>query len=176
MKIVLSALVALLLIGCSDNKSTSQKSVQVKTPAKTEVVQEAVVVEESATPKEEKVVIAKETVSSEKAQEKVVEEVVPVAKKTVEEVKEVKVEPVVAAVDGAKLFTACSSCHGVKAEKKALGKSQVIAGWDSEKIVNALKGYKEGAYGGAMKGIMKGQALKLNDAEMKALADYISKL
>jgi len=173
MKIVLSALVALLLIGCSDNKSTSQKSAQVKTPAKTEVVQEAVVVEESATPKEEKVVIAKETVSSEKAQEKVVEEVVPVAKKTVEEV---KVEPVVATVDGAKLFTACSSCHGAKAEKKALGKSQVIAGWDSAKIVNALKGYKEGAYGGAMKGIMKGQALKLNDAEMKALADYISKL
>ena len=176
MKIVLSTLVALLLIGCSDNKSTNQKSAEATAPAKTNVVKEAVVVEESVTPKEEKVVIAQEKVSGEKTEEKVVEEVTPVPTKTVETPQEEKVQPVVAAVDGAKLFTACSSCHGAKAEKKALGKSQVIAGWDSAKIVNALKGYKDGTYGGAMKGIMKGQATKLSDAEMKALGDYISKL
>jgi len=170
MKIVLSALVALLLIGCSENKSTNEKSVEATTSTKTEVVKEKV------TPKEEKVVTAQEQISPEKTQEKVIEEVVPVAKKTAEAPKEVTAQPVETVADGAKLFTACSSCHGVKAEKKALGKSQVIAGWDSAKIVNALQGYKEGTYGGAMKAIMKGQAAKLSDAEMKALADYISKL
>ncbi|MBA1432331.1 MAG: c-type cytochrome [Epsilonproteobacteria bacterium] len=81
-----------------------------------------------------------------------------------------------AAVDGAKLFTACSGCHGAKGEKKALGKSQIIGGWESARIVTALKGYKDGTYGGAMKAVMKGQASKLSDAEIKALADYISEL
>jgi cytochrome c553 len=52
----------------------------------------------------------------------------------------------------------------------------VIQGWSQEKILAALHGYKDGTYGGAMKGIMKGQALKLDDAQMKALAQYISKL
>ncbi len=77
------------------------------------------------------------------------------------------------AADGAALYKKCTSCHGVKAEKKALNKSQVIQGWDSAKVVDALKGYKAGTYGGAMKGIMKGQVSKLSDADMKALGDYI---
>ncbi len=165
MKIVLSAVVALLLIGCSDNKSTTQESAQAAAPAKTEVVKEAVAVEKLVTPKEEKVVVVEEKISPKKVETKVV--------KTS---KEVATKPVAAAVDGAKLFTVCSSCHGAKAEKKALGKSQVIAGWDSAKIVNALKGYKNGTYGGAMKAVMKGQASKLSDAEINALAKYISKL
>ena len=152
MKIVLSAVVALLLIGCSDNKSTTQESKQATTPVKTEVVKEAVAVEK-----------------------KVVKAVVPVATKITKAPKEAVAQPV-AAVDGAKLFKACSSCHGTKAEKKALGKSQIIAGWDSAKIVNALKGYKNGTYGGAMKEVMQGQAGKLSDAEINALAKYISKL
>ena len=111
-------------------------------------------------------------------EENVVEEVIPVAKKKkiVEKAKELKAESVVTVADGAKLFTACSGCHGEKAEKKALGRSQVIAGWNSIKIINALKGYKKGSYGGIMKGLMQGQTSELNDTEIKALADYISKL
>ncbi|MEN4045388.1 c-type cytochrome [Sulfurimonas sp. NWX367] len=84
--------------------------------------------------------------------------------------------PQTTTADGAKLFTACSSCHGAHAEKKALGKSQIIKGWDKTKIITALKGYKDGTYGGAMKAVMKGQAAKLSDADIKALAEYISKL
>ena len=29
-----------------------------------------------------------------------------------------------------------------KSRKEALGKSQIIAGWDKEKIINAMNGYK----------------------------------
>lgn len=80
-------------------------------------------------------------------------------------------------IDGGALFKSnCSSCHGAKAQNKALGKSHVIAGWDSKKISDALHGYKKGTYGGAMKTIMKGQASKLNDEQISALANYISKL
>ena len=166
MKIVLSTLAALLLIGCSDNKSTTQESTEATAPVKTEVVKEAVAVEENVVPKEEKSAVTQENVLKEPA----------AVATTVETPKEEVTQPIASTVDGAKLFMACSSCHGAKAEKKALGKSQIIAGWDSAKTLNALQGYKEGTYGGAMKAVMKGQAAKLSDAEMNALADYISKL
>ena len=31
------------------------------------------------------------------------------------------------------LFKTCASCHGLKGEKEALGKSQVITGWDKDR-------------------------------------------
>nr|WP_226960600.1 c-type cytochrome [Sulfurimonas paralvinellae] len=96
--------------------------------------------------------------------------------KTEEASKEAAVTVASTAPDGAKLFTACAGCHGTKAEKKALGKSQIIAGWNATKTENALKGYQDGTYGGAMKAVMQGQASKLSDADIKALAEYISKL
>jgi cytochrome c553 len=78
--------------------------------------------------------------------------------------------------DGATLYKKCASCHGLKAEKPALGKSQVIQGWEATKVVNALQGYKEGTYGGAMKGLMKGQVASLNPESMKILGEYIHSL
>ncbi|WP_421716937.1 c-type cytochrome [Arcobacter arenosus] len=78
--------------------------------------------------------------------------------------------------DGAGLYQSCAACHGINAEKAALGKSQIIKGWDAAKIETALKGYKDGSYGGAMKGVMKGQVARLSDADIKALAEYISKM
>ncbi len=80
------------------------------------------------------------------------------------------------AADGAGLFKACAGCHGANGEKQALGKSQVIKGWDAAKTEKALKGYKDGSYGGPMKGVMKGQVARLSDADMKALAGFISTL
>ena len=80
------------------------------------------------------------------------------------------------AVDGATLYKKCSACHGANGEKSALGKSQVIAGWSKDRLVKAMKGYKNGTYGGAMKMIMKGQVFPLNDAQIDALAEYISNL
>jgi len=81
------------------------------------------------------------------------------------------------AADGAALYKKCASCHGANAEKKALGKSEVIKGWPKEKIVEALKGYKAGkrnVHGMGM--MMKGQVAALSDTDIEALADYISKL
>ena len=80
------------------------------------------------------------------------------------------------AADGAALFKKCAGCHGAKAQKKALGKSEVIAGWDKAKIVEALKGYKAGTRNvHGMGAVMKGQAATLSDADIEAVADYISK-
>ena len=80
------------------------------------------------------------------------------------------------AADGETLFKTCSACHGTKAEKSALNKSQVIAGWDVAKITAALHGYKDGTYGGPLKGTMIAQVKNLDDASIKELAEYISKL
>lgn len=79
-------------------------------------------------------------------------------------------------LDGKILYASCASCHGQNAEKPALGKSQVIAGWDKEKIINALNGYKDGSYGGVMKNIMKGQVSSKSDEEIEAIADFVSNL
>ena len=81
-----------------------------------------------------------------------------------------------AMADGAALFKKCAGCHGAKAEKKALNKSQVIQGWDAAKTQAALKGYKDGSYGGAMKGLMKGQVASYDDAKIKAVSEYIAGL
>lgn len=71
----------------------------------------------------------------------------------------------------------CASCHGNNAEKKALGKSEIIKGWASADVVAALNGYKDGSRNvHGMLAVKKPIASKLSDADIKALADYISKL
>lgn len=81
------------------------------------------------------------------------------------------------AADGGALYQKCSACHGAKAEKAALGKSEVIAGWKADKIVDALKGYKAGTRNTkGMGSIMKGQTASLGDSDMKALGEYIAGL
>lgn len=74
------------------------------------------------------------------------------------------------------LFKTCSSCHGLKAEKEALGKSQIIKAWDKDRLIMVLNGYKDGTYGGAMKNIMKQYVDKKTPEEIEALAEFISKL
>jgi len=68
---------------------------------------------------------------------------------------------------------ACAGCHGQHFEKKAMGKSKVVKDMSKADIVAALKGYKDGTYGGAMKGIMVGQVKALSDADMEAIAASI---
>lgn len=81
------------------------------------------------------------------------------------------------AADGAAMFHKCVACHGAKAEKSALGKSEVIAGWSSAKTLDALKGYKAGTRNTkGMGAIMKGQTATLSDANMKTIADYVAGL
>ena len=72
---------------------------------------------------------------------------------------------------------ACKACHGVKGEINITTKSlsHVPANLTKAEIEKALHGYKDGTYGGPMKGLMKGQVAKLSDADIKALADYMGK-
>ena len=42
-------------------------------------------------------------------------------------------------------------------------------------FVAALKGYQDGTYGGAMKGLMAGQVKGLDEATIQAIADQIAK-
>ena len=81
------------------------------------------------------------------------------------------------AADGKALYAKCAGCHGQKGEKAALGKSAKIGGLDAATIVKDLEGYKAGTLNKhGMGGVMKGQAASLSEADMKALADHISKL
>jgi len=80
------------------------------------------------------------------------------------------------ASDAASLYTKCAGCHGSQGEKKALGKSKVINEMSKQDLVSALTGYKDGSYGGAMKGLMKGQVAKLSEVQINELASHITTL
>ncbi len=78
------------------------------------------------------------------------------------------------AADGEAIYKSkCFSCHGDKASKSALNKSQIIAGWDATKIIASINGYKNGE-GGPMKGVMKPIASGLSEDDLKAVATAIA--
>jgi len=72
-------------------------------------------------------------------------------------------------------YAKCISCHGINGEKAALGKSKIIKDMTKTEIITALKGYKDGSYGGAMKGIMKGQVFNLTNMDIEQIASQIGK-
>lgn len=192
-RLLLGSFVSLLLLsGCGDE----QKSTQVKVEPKQEVVESTnknietikeksveilnsskeivnAVADESKKISEEVIEKAK-VVSVEAAKEaKVITEAVAKdINKTLDSVIETKKENT---VDVKTLYMKCAGCHGQNGEIHALGKSQIIKGWDESKIKDALLGYKAGTYGGNMKGVMKGQVMNLSDADIEALAEHISK-
>jgi cytochrome c-type protein NapB len=63
---------------------------------------------------------------------------------------------------------ACKGCHGAHFEKKALGKSKVVAKMTKAEVSDSLVGYKNGTYGGPMKGVMKGQVARYSEADLRA--------
>lgn len=150
--LIITATAILLFVGCTEEK----KETKVDTTPKQEIVQSV----------EKK---AEEVKPDTKAAEPKVEE------KKVEEVK-TQITTTLSDVNGESLFKTCTSCHGAKGEKEALGKSQVIAGWDKERVIKALNGYKDGSYGGVMKGIMKPHVESKTPEQIEILADFISKL
>jgi len=66
----------------------------------------------------------------------------------------------------------CTGCHGQNFEKAALGKSKIVKDMSKEDIVTALKGYKDGTYGGPMKAVMQGQ-VKNNVTDPEKMAEAI---
>jgi cytochrome c553 len=177
-KLLLGSVVAVaLLTGCGDdNKKESSKTAGTAQEVKKEEVASN---NQNSTPapiKEDirKIDEAKETTTTvNQTKGKLI-----IAPDKVEgEIKEVTTQASVdTSIDATVLFTTCAACHGQKAEKSALGKSQVIAGWDKQRIVDAINGYKEGTYGGIMKNVMAGYVMNKTDVEIDALAELISKM
>jgi cytochrome c-type protein NapB len=67
-------------------------------------------------------------------------------------------------------IAACAGCHGQHFEKSALGKSKIVKDMSLKDIVHALKGYKAGTYGGAMKQVMVNQLKGLKDSDIEAMS------
>ena len=72
-------------------------------------------------------------------------------------------------------YAKCASCHGATGEKPALGKSKIIKDMTKADFVSALKGYQDGTYGGASKGLMTGQVKGMDEATMNEIAATIIK-
>lgn len=159
--LIITATTLLLLTGCTEEK----KEQKVEQETQIEIKQEVVIPVEEIKEKEIKKV-------DEKTTETKVDKAVEVKPEIniEEKIEEVKV------VDAETMFKTCASCHGTKGEKEALGKSQAIAGWDVDRTIKALNGYKDGSYGGVMKGIMKPHVETKTPEQIEALADFISKL
>jgi len=151
MRSILIVLLTFIFVGCSEN--SSDKGVENKEIVKKEALKQE---------------IRKNIPAA--VEEKVVE------KKVVENIQKTSVSVVTNTKTGASVFIKCSACHGKNAEKSALGKSKIIKGWGASKIAAAINGYKDGTYGGVMKGVMKGQASSLSDDDIKLVSEYISKL
>lgn len=81
-----------------------------------------------------------------------------------------------AAADGKAVFAKCQGCHGVNAEKKAMGVSEVIKGMPAAEIEKRLNAYKTGTFTDSKMNMMKSQTAKLSADEIKAVAAYVSKL
>jgi cytochrome c len=72
-------------------------------------------------------------------------------------------------------IAACAGCHGANFEKAALGKSEIVKGWDEAKIVASLNGYKAGTLNvHGMGAVMKGQTAKLSEADIADIAKQIA--
>ena len=77
--------------------------------------------------------------------------------------------------DGAALYKRCAGCHGASGEKVAMGKSKIIKDMTKKELADAMVGYKNGTYGGAMKGLMAGQVKTLSQGDIEAIANHIGK-
>ena len=186
MKLLIPVVCSLLLIGCSDTPPAESAA-----PSETPAAVESAPQDMNTSPAEEQTapvpteetapapapVPSAEPEKPKPAPEAAVKAEKPATKASPTPAPEAAPKAIEAAVDGAMIFTQkCASCHGQKAEKSALGKSQVIAGWPAQQVQDALHGYQAGTYGKEMKGIMQAQAKALSDAQVAAVAKHISSL
>lgn len=72
----------------------------------------------------------------------------------------------------------CASCHGKKGENKALGKSNIIQGMPVDKFITLTKALARGEKKSMpIAKIVKKQFIdRYDDAEIKAVAEYVNKL
>ena len=86
--------------------------------------------------------------------------------------------PAFAALDGATLFQekTCWSCHGKDAKKTLSPAFPKLAGQNAAYAEQQMKDIKSGARNNGQTAAMKGVMHLVNDEEIKAIADYLSKL
>lgn len=84
----------------------------------------------------------------------------------------------VAAPDGAKLFAekTCNACHGPKGDKPLMPNYPKVAGQNAAYAEQQMKDIKSGARNNGQTAAMKGVMHLVNDEEIKAIAEYLSKL
>ncbi len=82
------------------------------------------------------------------------------------------------ALDGAKLYQekTCWSCHGKDAKKTLMPAYPKLAGQNAAYAEQQMKDIKSGARNNGQTAAMKGVMGLVNDEEIKAIADYLSKL
>ena len=193
---------SLLIVGCG--QGNSGESAKVAEPAKAEapahsetVAQKATKAVETAsaavekTAKEATKTVAEKATKAVEATKKVATETAEKATtaakeatKTVAEKATKAVEATKEAVSSAKAtvaapaaYTKCAGCHGKDGKMKALGKSEVIAGQAKADLVKKIGEYKAGTRNVAgMGALMKGQVAGLSDADVDAIATYVSGL
>ena len=181
---------AFLFVGCGEEKKDAASEAQA--PAVTQetaapVVEEATPVEENATGEEAAPTPEVATDATTPVEENTTDEAAPAP-----EINGTKEAPAAednateaaapakeaaAEAPGKALFTTCAACHGPDGKTLALGKGAVIAGQAKADLLEKMHAYKAGTRditGNGM--LMKGQMAALSDADMEALADYISQL
>jgi len=86
--------------------------------------------------------------------------------------------PAIAAPDGATLYQekTCWSCHGKDGKKTLTPAFPKVAGQNAAYAEQQMKDIKSGARANGQAAAMKGVMELVNDEEIKALADYLSKL
>jgi len=80
------------------------------------------------------------------------------------------------AANGANIYKKCSKCHGENGKHKAFGKSSKIAGSKTEQTISVLNIFKNMSKYDKFAKVMNKQVSKLSDEEIRAVAEYISKL
>jgi cytochrome c len=82
------------------------------------------------------------------------------------------------AADGAKLYMekTCVACHGKDAKTPLTPQYPKIAGQNAAYAEQQMKDIKSGARNNGQTAAMKGVMHLVSDAEIKALADWLSKL
>lgn len=86
--------------------------------------------------------------------------------------------PASAALDGAALYKdkTCNACHGPKGDKTLMPNYPKVAGQNAAYIEQQMKDIKSGARNNGQTAAMKGVMHLVNDEEIKAISDYLSKL
>lgn len=71
---------------------------------------------------------------------------------------------------------ACMACHGPTGSGNAAARFPALSGQHAKYVVAQLKAFAAGQRGNDMNGMMRDVAGKMSDAEMKAVASYVSGL